>query len=267
MTSANLSQSKFRGRSDTGAVDGTPGWIAPLSTNFVWNTNADFRLRFLIQNTTTGTPTSGMTVKLQCNKNGGAFQDVTSASTIAKSSTTASSSADETAIVTALLAGTGTYTQGHYSNDGAGDTGVTMVGSGNTEYEFGLQLVSSSVAVGDAIGFKVVTVSGSTITATLSPSITVGNPVGWDQEGNKHPARLPSLTSSRYAASRSKSEFAVYSTWLIAGWEMQSVQPPRQRSERGAAVMVGDGVIQAPVPAVAAPAIAHDVAGFAFAEG
>ncbi len=174
MTSANLSQSAFRGRSDTATVDTAPTWIAAQSVNFSWPVGTTFRVRFLIQDTTTGTPTASMTVKLQANNNGGAFQDVTTASTIVKYSASASSSADQAAIATARLGGTGTFANGVYDSASTTTTAtVTIAASGNTEYEFGLTFDPTTVKRGDQVILKVVVVVGSTITATTSPTITV----------------------------------------------------------------------------------------------
>jgi hypothetical protein len=80
LTTAALSQSHFRARSDGDAVNGTPIWIAAVDTNFTWPIVALFRVRFTIQETAGGNP-NAHTVKLQANRNGGAFQDVTTSST------------------------------------------------------------------------------------------------------------------------------------------------------------------------------------------
>jgi hypothetical protein len=174
-TAANLQITGYRPRSDTATVDTAPTWIVAQNTNWAQNPGVNFRLRFLIQNTTTGTPT-GNTVKIQVNRNGGAFQDVTTSSTIAKA-VDAGASPDGTSIATARLGGTGTYVAGQYDETGATTTTVTIGASGNTEYEFGLVINAADVNRGDKLQFKVVQLTGSTITATTIPTVTVDGPV------------------------------------------------------------------------------------------
>jgi len=169
-TTPVLSQSHFRGRSDSSSVETAPTWIAAVDTNFSVNVDTTFRIRFCIQETAGGNP-AAHTVKLQANKNGGAFQDVTTGSTIVKA-VDASSDADEAAVTTARLGGTGTYVTGRYSEDGSTSTSVDLAANNNTEYEFGVQIVGSSVAFGDKIQLKVVALSGTSITATTTPTIT-----------------------------------------------------------------------------------------------
>jgi hypothetical protein len=171
MTAAVLSQSHFRARKDNATVDVAPEWIANEDTNFTWQTDSPFRIRFKVQETAGGNPAAA-TVKLQANLNGGAFFDVTTSSTIVKA-VLVSATAEDTAIATNRLTGTGTYAQGRYSADGSPATNVDIGSSGNSEWEFGVVINSADVANADTISMKVVALSGTAITATTSPTITV----------------------------------------------------------------------------------------------
>src|SRR4051794_9278469 len=133
MTTAVLSQSHFRNRSDTAAVNTAATFIAAVDTNHTWTAGQNFRARFTVQETAGGNPVAA-TVKLQANRNGGAFFDVTTSSTIVKA-VDAGSSADEAAISSAQLTGTGTFVNGVYSEDGSTSTSVDLGANNNTEYE------------------------------------------------------------------------------------------------------------------------------------
>lgn len=167
-----LSQSHFRARFDAGPVDGPPLWIAAEDANFtLGDASATFRIRVTIQETG-GVNSASTTFKLQANLNAGAYQDVTTTSTIVKS-VDAGASADEAAITTQRLSGTGTFVNGKYDETGATTTGFFINASRNTELEFGVQIVPASVTAGDVVHLKVVTVSGTSVTATLIPAITI----------------------------------------------------------------------------------------------
>lgn len=173
MTTAALSQARYRGRSDADVVDAaSPTWIANENTNWTQSTNTPFRVRFLIQETAGGNPASH-TVKLQYQRNALGFNDVTASSSVVKASASASSSADETSIATSRLTGTGTYVAGRYDSSGAVSTSVDIGSSGRTEYEFGVQLDGATVNPGDTVNLKVVALSGTAITITQQPTITV----------------------------------------------------------------------------------------------
>lgn len=172
MTTTALSQSQFRGRSDTSSPDTAATFIAALNTNFSRDAGSPFRIRFTVQETGGGNP-AAHTVKLRYNLNGAGYNDITSSSSVVQSSTAASTSADETAITSRQLSGTGTFANGVYSEDGSTSTSVDMVASGSTEYEFGLVIVANDVKGNDTIQFQIVALSGTTLTYTQTPTVTV----------------------------------------------------------------------------------------------
>lgn len=168
-----LSQSHFRFRTDTFAVDFTGQWVDALDANLsVGANNVQIRLRFTLQETG-GLTTAGTTCKLQVSRNAGAFQDVTSASTVVQSNTGASLSGNNTLIAASQLTGTGSFVanQGSYSNTGATQSFV-VTASNWIEVEYGIWILNTN-AVTDTLDFQVVTTAGTTITATLIPRITI----------------------------------------------------------------------------------------------
>ncbi len=171
MTTAALSQSHFRGRSDASSVDTAATFIAAVDTNYNLGAGITSRIRFTVQETGGGNPAAA-TVKLQAQKNSGGYFDVTTSSTIVKA-IDAGASAEDTSIATKQLTGTGSYIAGRYSEDGSPATTVDMTASSNTEWEFGFQIVAGDVALSDTINLKVVALSGTSITATTVPTITV----------------------------------------------------------------------------------------------
>jgi len=142
-------QTRYRFRTDTLTVDsGSAVWGAAENTTFVPtpnNRNVAFRLRFEIQNT--GSTTTGATAwNLFCSKNGGAYAQLTSSSTIGcKLSSAASSDADNTSLtVRRLTADSGTFTNGQYDNSGT-TANITMAAGSVTELEFGIILDSNAL--------------------------------------------------------------------------------------------------------------------------
>jgi hypothetical protein len=174
MTTAALGQTHFRGRSDGWDVDIAPEWIANEDTNFTWRTEAPFRIRFVLQETAGGNPASAA-YKIQANVNGGAFQDVTTTSTIVQA-VDCSSSAEDAAITTERLSGTGTFVSGRYSEDGSAATGIDLAASQGTELEYGVVLKHASVADTNTVSIKLVALSGTAVTITTALTITVSEP-------------------------------------------------------------------------------------------
>lgn len=175
MTTAVLSQASFRARKDQASVDTDPtsaNWIAAADTNFTWQTDVCFRIRFLVQETAGGNPNAAG-VKLQYNKNGAGANDVTTSSSNVIGFANASISAEDTAVTVARLGGTGTFVNGRYSNDGSPTSTADLPASGNTEWEFGIQIKGSDVANGDTITLNLVALSGTAIGLTKTPTVTV----------------------------------------------------------------------------------------------
>lgn len=78
----NLHPSHFRFGADSG-TESTHGWLANEDTNISIAPGTSFLLR-LTEQETDGTACNNLAAQLQCRKNGGAWQNVTTASLIVK---------------------------------------------------------------------------------------------------------------------------------------------------------------------------------------
>ena len=156
-------------------TESTHGWHAALDTNPAQGAiavNTTFLLRFTVQETG-GTAAGNTDSQFQCSRNGGAFQNITTTSTIVKAVTT--SVFANAANLTKRLTGTGTF-----EASGAGGTHDGLSGgapndiaaSGNSETECALQIVGADVSGGDAITFRL-TSPDFTITNDVVPTLTV----------------------------------------------------------------------------------------------
>jgi hypothetical protein len=153
----------------------THGWHAAEDANpaqGVISVDTTFLLRFTVQETG-GTIASNTDQQFQCALNGGAFQDITTTSTIVKAVTTTvfANGAD----LTKRLSGTGTFES---SGDGGTHDGLSggpqndIAASGNSETECALQIVSADVANSDVVTFRL-TSPDFTVTNDVTPTLTV----------------------------------------------------------------------------------------------
>jgi hypothetical protein len=156
-------------------AESTHGWHAALDANpaqGVIAVDTTFLLRFTVQETG-GTAAGNTDQQFQCALNGGAFQNITTTSTIVKAVTTTvfANGAD----LTKRLTGTGTFES---SGDGGTHDGLSggaqndIAASGNSETECALQIVSADVANDDVITFRL-TSPDFTITNDVVPTLTV----------------------------------------------------------------------------------------------
>lgn len=156
-------------------AESTHGWHAALDTNpaqGVIAVDTTFLLRFTVQETG-GTAAGNTDQQFRCRLNGGAFQNITTTSSIVKAVTTAvfANGAD----LTKRLTGTGTFES---SGDGGTHDGLSggaqndIAASGNSETECALQIVSTDVGNNDVIEFQL-TSPDFTITNDVVPTITV----------------------------------------------------------------------------------------------
>jgi hypothetical protein len=153
----------------------THGWHAAEDANpaqGVIAVDTTFLLRFTVQETG-GTAAGNTDQQFQCALNGGAFQNITTSSTVAKAVTTTvfANGAD----LTKRLSGTGTFES---SGDGGTHDGLSggaqndIAASGNSETECALQVVSANVVNGDVVTFRL-TSPDFTITNDVVPTLTV----------------------------------------------------------------------------------------------
>lgn len=166
-------------------AESTHGWHAAEDANpaqGVIGNDATFLLRFTVQETG-GSIASNTDQQFQCRLNAGAFQDITTTSSIVKAVTTAvfANGAD----LTKRLSGTGTFES---SGDGGTHDGLSggpqndIAASGNSETECALQIVGTDVAHNDVIEFRL-TSPDFTITNDVVPSLTVNEPIAAALDG------------------------------------------------------------------------------------
>lgn len=170
----NLHTTHFRFGLDE-LAENTHGWHAAEDVNpaqGVIAVDTTFLLRFTVQETG-GTAASNTDNVFECQKNLGAWQAVTTTSTIAKA--VAAIPFTNGQACTKRLSGTGTFeTSGAgCTEDGtSGGAANDIVASGNSETECGLQIVGADVAGGDTVEFRL-TSPDFTITNDVVPTVTV----------------------------------------------------------------------------------------------
>lgn len=166
-------QDAFRGRNDDGS-ETTATWIAAANTNWTQDidVNANFRVRFVIQETKGNAP-GAQTLILMYSYKGGAYTQVTTTSSVIRSVLSANfvDGADCTQQV-----GVGTF---EADNNGMDEdqtitTSAGWAGSEEIEVEFMLQIQVANVVDNDTIALRVY-LSGPTAlgTYTNTPTITI----------------------------------------------------------------------------------------------
>ena len=163
-----LTQSHYRFGIDE-LAESTHGWHAAEDKNPVAGViavNTPFLLRFTIQANATGL--TNIDAEFQVRKNGGAYQAITTTSSIVKAVAVAAfANGDNT---TQRLSGTGTFeaSSAGCTEDGiSGGAAFDIVASGNGETECGLQIVGTDVTSWDVLEFRL-TRDGGTLLDTYS---------------------------------------------------------------------------------------------------
>jgi hypothetical protein len=136
--------------------------------------NSNVLLRIRAQETNGGSGAATDDWQLQVSKNGGAYADVTGASTNVKALNSANLT-DGNATTNRLGAGTGSFVAGKISEDGLVDD-LQVTASNYTELLYALTVVAADVANGDTLDFRVL-LNGSTFASTFTPTITVDKTV------------------------------------------------------------------------------------------
>jgi hypothetical protein len=170
-----VTQSHYRFGIDEG-TESTHGWHAAEDANpsaGVIPINTTFLLRFCLQ--CDGTAQSNVDAEFQVRRNGGAYQNITTSSSIVRAvATVAFANGDNT---TKRLSGTGTFesSSAGCTEDGvSGGTAFDIVSNGNGETECSLQIVGADVADGDVLEFRLTRDGGTQLdTYAVTPSLTV----------------------------------------------------------------------------------------------
>ena len=167
-------QVSYRGRNDDGS-ESAATWKCPINTNWMQKPDTNFRVRFLIEETA-GATTGTLGGQLQYRKNGGAWTNVTGASSnvIAVASANVT---DEGATTQQL--GSGTFQAGKIDEADGNIGDISGLSSEETELEYVLQIVDADTADYDDIELRVIGKNDDTTaldTYTSIPKILVFDP-------------------------------------------------------------------------------------------
>lgn len=170
---AAWNQKTFRGRNDDGN-ETTATWKAAQGADFSQLKDTNFRIRFEVQETA-ACAKNNVVWRLQYNRNGAGWNDVTATSSVVRASASPNL-ADAANLTNQLTLGTGTF-QGATGfdevNGDAGGASMDLAASGHAEAEYCVQIRSADVASGDTIQLRI-TDSGTAFAAyDDTPTITV----------------------------------------------------------------------------------------------
>ena len=178
----------YRGRSDTGAIDASPTFIAAEDTPFSVTIGTAFRIRIGVENTGTGTDTitaPDTTRGIQrCGQPAAAFSSLANVINGAD----AGSSADAANVATQRLTnGTGTFETGVAGYDENESLSTTSTNGRFTEVEFGVVLTGGASTVGVGGGESwTFEVGGLTNASANVPTFTTPDTNGTNfQHGNQ----------------------------------------------------------------------------------
>lgn len=180
-----VTQQAFRFGVDEG-TESTHGWYAAQNTNPSRGAilpGRTFLLRFLLQ--CDGTALSNADFEFQVRKNGGAYQNITTTSTIVKAVTPVCW-ADGANTTQRLTGGTGTFessSAGCTADGISGGAAFDIVANGNGETECAMQL-STGVQDGDLLEFRLTRDGGILLdTYAVTPAMTVA--IEFDRRRNQ----------------------------------------------------------------------------------
>lgn len=196
MINPNVVQVGYRFRNDNGS-EAAATWRQNQNTADTIDADTTFRLRLEAHENAGAARSVGG--QLEVALNGGAFQSVTTTSTVVKA--VIGGVADGTATTNILTAGAGGFVAGSISNDGL--AAAVSLTSQHTEIEYTLQIVGTDVTNGDTITFRIAGLNSYTVTASATASVPTG-PGSYFFDGTddkiQYPdvAALDALNLSRY---------------------------------------------------------------------
>lgn len=271
----NLHTTHFRFGIDE-LAESTHGWHAAEDVSpgqGVIANDATFLLRFTVQEAG-GTAAANVDQQFQCRKNAGAWQNITTASSIVKA--VAATALTNAGNCTKRLSGTGTFesTGAGQTEDGlSGGPPNDIAASGNSETECGLQIVGADVAGGDVLDFRL-TSPDFAVTNDVVPSLTVQGATIVEADGSSAGAGAASADGRSVfagvtaAAGVAASAMVGAALWLAvaaaAGLAADSVASGAivQADAASAGIAVADGISPSPpVEADGASAGAASVSG------
>jgi hypothetical protein len=160
--------------------DGTESGSSPIddeNTNIIRDADSsdvNLHLRILIQETGGADGNATDDWQLQYSKNGGAYTNITSISSVVKGFNSGSlTDGDPTTNrgTNGITDGTGSFSAGEISEDGLIDD-MQLTASDFTEILYSLTLVSADLAYGDEVEFRVL-INGATMSYLETPSLII----------------------------------------------------------------------------------------------
>lgn len=177
MTAAAYDQVDFRGREDDGS-ETAASWIDTAGSNWTQTVDANFRVRFLIQEVAGGM-TNNQEFKFQYNLAGAGENDITTTSSVVRAF--GSGNFTDDAATTEQMAGSQTFFTGAMNDDDlVGEaTQLDFTSSSETEIEGCFQIRGVDVSDAQTLTIRVVESNGTTFAGGhTSPTITVDKPAG-----------------------------------------------------------------------------------------
>lgn len=171
-TISRFDQHSFRIRNDDGN-ETTATWRRALNVGDQPPVAINFRIRFCIDNAA-GTPTGSSDAfisQLQYSLNGGAWTNVTGASSVVRSY--ASPNVADNAATTEQLAGPATFVAGAFDEANGALAAITLATTEETEVEFCVQVQTADVATGNTIQLRVSDAGTALYSYTQTPTLTV----------------------------------------------------------------------------------------------
>jgi hypothetical protein len=245
-----VTQSHYRFGIDE-LAENTHGWHAAEDVQANLPVGTTFLLRICLQ--CDATLQSNIDAEFQVRKNGGAYQNITTTSSIVLALATAVFTNGQN--TTQRLSGTGTFeaSSAGCTEDGiSGGTTFDIVASGNGETECAMQIVGADVQGGDLLEFRLTRDGGVLLdTYAVTPSILVNDAVSLT-------AGAPTVTVSAPAVS------VLAAATLAAGAPVVTISAPTATLSTGDQILAaGAAVVTVSAPTVTVLAETAVVAGAA----
>lgn len=199
-----LHQRHYRFGLDNG-TEATHTWHAAEDTPVTLLADVPFLLRIAVWEEG-GTNAPNTTNQFQCRRNGGAWQNITTTSTICKAVAVAAfANGDHCTQRLTARSPFEANAQGCTEDGNSGGNQNDILANGSSETEAGLQLVGADLVSGDTIEFRVTTTPAAISVYDVIPSATVQkSSVSPSRSGSLSPSVSSSLSES-VSASRSPS--------------------------------------------------------------
>lgn len=171
LITAAWDQKSFRWRNDDG-TEATATWMAAENSNPAAQTPGGvLRLRFEVEETAVASPSGTLTAQLQYNKNSAGWNNVTNASSVARS--IASQLVDSAATTEQMATSAKTFQSGEQEDVNGVCDAIAGLRNEVTEVEFSFEIRAADVVNDDTIQFRVINSTTALDAYTNTPTLTV----------------------------------------------------------------------------------------------